>query len=175
MSVKPFHMGWFMEFSPDEWNGPFGGGGSPWNGEFYVEMAQALERACFDLIMAADTLMVSEAYGGSMETYLKHALLVPQHDPAPLAALMASATSRLGIAITLSTMGYPPFLLARLCRTLDHISPDGSPGTSSQLRRIMRRRISGWISCRTVSFVTIRQMSTWTWFANSSIHGNRTQ
>jgi long-chain alkane monooxygenase len=122
MSVKPFHMGWFMEFSPDEWNGPFGGGGSPWNGEFYVEMAQALERACFDLIMAADTLMVSEAYGGSMETYLKHALLVPQHDPAPLAALMASATSHLGIAITLSTMGYPPFLLARLCRTLDHIS-----------------------------------------------------
>ena len=111
-----------MEFTTDEWNVPFGAGGSPWDGKFYVEMAQALERACFDMIMAADTLMVSEAYGSSMEAYLKHALLVPQHDPAPLASMIAAATRNIGVAITLSTMGYPPFLLARLCRTLDHIS-----------------------------------------------------
>ena len=140
-------------------------------------MAQALERACFDLIMAADTLLWSpRPTAGSMETYLKHALLVPQHDPAPLAALMASATSRLGIAITLSTMGYPFRSCWRDCVGLWTISgTGGSPGTSSPPRRTMRRRISGWISCRTASSATTWQTSIWSWFASYSIHGNRTQ
>ena len=48
--------------------------------------------------------------------------MVPKHDPAPLATLIAAATSRLGVVATLSTMAYPPFLLARLCSTIDHIS-----------------------------------------------------
>lgn len=120
---KMFHLGWFMNFTADLWNGPFENGGSPWTGDFYVEMAQAIERACFDFIMVEDKLSVSEAYGGSAEMVLKHAVgMVPKHDPSPLAALMAAGTSNLGIVITLSTLGYPPFLLARLCATLDHIA-----------------------------------------------------
>jgi FMN-dependent oxidoreductase (nitrilotriacetate monooxygenase family) len=119
---KRLHLGWFMNFTPDEWQGPFAAGGSPWSGEFYMEMAQALERACFDYIMIEDTLMVSEAYGGTMEAYLKWALMAPKHDPSPLAALMSMATTKLGIVATMSTTFYPPFMLARLCSTLDHIA-----------------------------------------------------
>jgi FMN-dependent oxidoreductase (nitrilotriacetate monooxygenase family) len=122
MPSKPFHLGWFMNFTPDEWDDPFGSGGQPWSGDFYIEFAQALERACFDYIMVEDTLMVSDAYGGSFEAYLKHALMVPKHDPSPLAAIMAAATSKLGIVATFSTSFYPPFMLARLCCTLDHIA-----------------------------------------------------
>jgi FMN-dependent oxidoreductase (nitrilotriacetate monooxygenase family) len=123
MAAKKFHLGWFTNFTTDEWNGPFANGGSPWDGKFYVEMAQALERACFDYLMLEDKLMISEAYGGTSEVYLKHALgMVPKHDPAPLAAVIGAATSRLGIVATLSTLGYPPFLLARLCTTIDHIA-----------------------------------------------------
>jgi FMN-dependent oxidoreductase (nitrilotriacetate monooxygenase family) len=117
-----FHLGWFMNFTPDEWNDPFAAGGNPWTGEFYMDMAKALERACFDYIMIEDTLMVSDSYGGSMESYLKHALMAPKHDPSPLAAIMSMATSRLGIVATMSTSFYPPFMLARLCSTLDHIA-----------------------------------------------------
>ncbi len=121
--TKQFHLGWFTNFTADEWNTPFGNGGSPWDGRLYVEAAQALERACFDYIMLEDKLMVSEAYGGTSEVYLKHALgMVPKHDPAPLAAIIAAATTRLGVVATMSTMAYPPFLLARLCSTIDHIS-----------------------------------------------------
>jgi FMN-dependent oxidoreductase (nitrilotriacetate monooxygenase family) len=122
MSDARFHLGWFMNFTPDEWNDPFAAGGSPWSGDFYIEMAQALERACFDYIMIEDTLMVSDAYGGTMEAYLKHALMAPKHDPSPLAAIMSMATSRLGVVATMSTSFYPPFMLARLCSTLDHIA-----------------------------------------------------
>lgn len=121
--TRPFHLGWFTNFTPDEWNGPFSNGGMPWDGKFYVEMAQALERAKFDYILLEDKLAISESYGGTSEGYLKHALgLAPKHDPVPLATLMGAATSRLGVVATMSTLGYPPFLLARLASTVDHIT-----------------------------------------------------
>jgi len=94
MPAKKFHLGWFMNFVPDLWNEPFANGGSPWSGEFYMEMAKTLERACFDYIMVEDKLCVSESWGAA-EIYLKHGL-APKHDPAPLATLMSSVTSRLG-------------------------------------------------------------------------------
>ena len=123
MAGRKFHLGWFANFAVDEWLEPFSSaGGSPWTGEFYVDMARALERACFDYIMLEDTLMVPSIYGGSMSRYLKNAIQAPKHDPAPLAAVIAAQTSRLGVVATLSTLGYPPFLLARLCATIDHIA-----------------------------------------------------
>ena len=122
MTDNRFHMGWFMNFTTNEWNSPFGNDGAPWNGKFYIEMAQAMERACFDYIMIEDTLMVSEAYGGTSEVYLKYATMAPKHDPAPLAAIMAAATSKMGVVATMSTTFYPPFMLARLSSTLDSIA-----------------------------------------------------
>ncbi len=117
-----FHLAWFCNFSAGEWNHPYAPTTPPWDGKFYVEMAQAMERACFDYIMLEDTLMVSEAYRGTAEATLKHALQAPKHDPMPLAAMIAAATSRMGVVATMSTMAYPPFLLARLSATLDHIA-----------------------------------------------------
>jgi FMN-dependent oxidoreductase (nitrilotriacetate monooxygenase family) len=72
--------------------------------------------------MIEDTLMVSETYGGSAEAGLKYAQMVPKHDPSPLAAIISVATKRMGVVATFSTLGYPPFMLARLCSTLDHIA-----------------------------------------------------
>jgi FMN-dependent oxidoreductase (nitrilotriacetate monooxygenase family) len=118
---KPFHLAWFMNFITDDWLGPWGDGGRDWSGDFYVEMAKNLERACFDYVILEDKLMVSNAYGGTMEADLKHGVN-PKHDPVPLAVLMAQATSRLGLVATMSTSFYPPYLLARLCSTVDHLS-----------------------------------------------------
>jgi FMN-dependent oxidoreductase (nitrilotriacetate monooxygenase family) len=123
MARQKFHLAWFTNFALDEWLEPFAAaGGNPWSGDFYVDMAKALERACFDYIILEDTLMLSEAYGGSTKQYLKGAIQVPKHDPAPLAAVIGAQTRHLGVTATLSTLGYPPFLLARLCSTLDHIA-----------------------------------------------------
>ena len=119
--TKPFHLAWFCNFTAGEWNAAFAPTQSPWDGKFYVEMAQALERACFDYIMLEDTLMVSEAWKGTAEGTLKWALQAPKHDPLPLAAMIGSATNRIGVVATMSTMAYPPFMLARLAVTLDHI------------------------------------------------------
>jgi FMN-dependent oxidoreductase (nitrilotriacetate monooxygenase family) len=119
---RRFHLGWFTNFTPGDWTHPISGNGSPWDGKFFVDMALAMERACFDYIMLEDTLMVSEAYRGTAEATLKHALQAPKHDPLPLAAMIAAATSRMGVVATMSTMAYPPFMLARLASTIDSIS-----------------------------------------------------
>lgn len=122
MTDKRFHLAWFMNFTPDEWREPFGQGGYPWDGQFYIEMAQALERACFDYIMIEDKLMVPETFGGSRDFSLSAAMVAPKHDPAPLAVAMGMATRHLGVIATMSTLGYPPFLLARLSSTIDSLT-----------------------------------------------------
>ncbi|MEO5901239.1 MAG: NtaA/DmoA family FMN-dependent monooxygenase [Ilumatobacteraceae bacterium] len=121
MAADRFHLAWFCNFVADEWNGTWGDGGMPWDGKFYIEMAQQLERACFDYMILEDKCHVSDVYGGSMEMELKHGV-APKHDPAPLATLIAYTTSRLGIVPTMSTSFYPPWLLARLAATIDHIA-----------------------------------------------------
>ena len=122
MTDKRFHLAWFMNFTPDEWRDPFGQGGLPWDGQFYVEMAKTLERACFDYIMIEDKLMVPQSYGGSTEAALALGMMAPKHDPVPLAVAMGMATQKLGIVATMSTLAYPPFLMARLSSTIDSLT-----------------------------------------------------
>ena len=122
--TKKFHLGWFMNFIPPEWDSDYT---SPdvasWaNGDFYVDMARSMERACFDFMMIEDTVMVADAYGGSMEGSLKNSVFAPKHDPLPLAIKVASNTTKIGVVATLSTSFYPPYLLARACSTADSIA-----------------------------------------------------
>ena len=51
---KQFHLAWFTNFTAGNWDGTFSHGGSPWDGRFFVDMAQALERACFDYVIYED-------------------------------------------------------------------------------------------------------------------------
>lgn len=127
--MTKMHLMWFCAFSPhagfgmDGWAGSQAGSGYDWTrAELWQDMSVALERAKFDLIMLGDSLAVPGTYQGRMDAYLRYAEHAPFHDPSPLVAIMAAATSRIGLAATLSTTFYPPFLLARLMTTLDHLS-----------------------------------------------------
>ena len=66
--------------------------------------------------------MLPYTYQGSHDTYLKYAASTPKLDPAVLVSYLAQATKHLGLVPTLSTSEYPPFLLARLVNTLDHVT-----------------------------------------------------
>ena len=63
-----------------------------------------------------------EAHRGSTETTLKYAQQVPKHDPVPLATMVAAMTSHIGVVPTMSTLAWPPFMLARVSATIDHIA-----------------------------------------------------
>ena len=121
----PFHLGLFLQGSSVQaWGEPWTGRiGETWmQPKLFIDVAQALERACFDYILLEDSSYVGESYAGSREIYLHHAISVPRQDPSVVASLMSAATSRIGIVPTFATFAYPPYLLARLMATLDQVS-----------------------------------------------------
>jgi FMN-dependent oxidoreductase (nitrilotriacetate monooxygenase family) len=124
MSAKPFHLGWFGSFTRVGWNGRWSGADArSWaNGEWHIDLARSLERVCFDYMMFEDSLMVSDVYGGSMDTNLKYGSHGPKHDPMSLLPAIAKATRNIGLIATASTSFYPPFMLARTMATLSHLS-----------------------------------------------------
>lgn len=126
MSARRFHLGWFLgnSFGVHGWNQPWSGTtAEDWTQpDLHIDMAKALERACFDYLLLEDSLFVPDNHGSSMEFYLSRALRAPKNDPMPLVPLIAQATRHLGIVPTVSTSFYPPYLLARLIATLDLMS-----------------------------------------------------
>lgn len=122
MQDRRFHLGWFTYFGQSAWNDPLGSAPEPWTGDLHLDLARAMERACFDYMLIEDTLSIPSVFKGSRETYLKHGIMVPKQDPVPLAAVLGTATRHLGLVITLSTMAYQPFMLARLISTMDHMT-----------------------------------------------------
>jgi alkanesulfonate monooxygenase SsuD/methylene tetrahydromethanopterin reductase-like flavin-dependent oxidoreductase (luciferase family) len=76
----------------------------------------------FDYLIIEDSSMVPYTYQGSHDTYLRYAASTPKLDPAVLVPYLAQATAHLGVIPTLSVTEYPPFLLARLVNSLDHVT-----------------------------------------------------
>ncbi|RXH54719.1 NtaA/DmoA family FMN-dependent monooxygenase [Granulicella sibirica] len=116
---KKFHLAWFTNARPHAWmpNGPDQWGGrdveeSEWaSGRFLMDMARSLERACFDYIMLEDH--VASEPTDNMESRI---------DPFPMLPMLGSVTTRLGLIATMSTSFWPPYLLARLTASVDHIT-----------------------------------------------------
>jgi FMN-dependent oxidoreductase (nitrilotriacetate monooxygenase family) len=126
MAKDHFHLAWFLSqgYGPKSWR-------SQWPGsdlarwmmpDIFVDLAKGMERACMDYMIIEDSSMVPYTYKGSHDVYLKYAASTPKLDPAVLVPYLAQATKHLGLVPTLSTSEYPPYLLARLVNTLDHVT-----------------------------------------------------
>lgn len=120
------HFGWFVGrgYSPHGWNHEWTGaiGTDWWSADLYIDLARALERACFDYILIEDGSFIADAFQDSPEWYLHHAYSVPKSDPMPLVPLLGQATTHLGIVATITSTFYPPYIAARLGATLDHLT-----------------------------------------------------
>ena len=80
-----------------------------------VRLTQLLERAKFDGVFFADGL--SGPSGANEGSGIGGAI-----DPIPLAAMLAQATSRIGIGVTANVQYLPTYTLARLLGSLDYLS-----------------------------------------------------
>jgi FMN-dependent oxidoreductase (nitrilotriacetate monooxygenase family) len=125
MTGKRIHMAWFSGHGagPSGWDDPAMPAGYRWDRpELYVDSAKIMDRAGFDAIVFADTMAIPDTYQGRMDAYLEHAIAMPKLDPAVLTPMIAAETSSIGVVATLTTTFYPPYLLARLTATLDHVT-----------------------------------------------------
>jgi FMN-dependent oxidoreductase (nitrilotriacetate monooxygenase family) len=97
--------------------------GQEWNQpEVWQRMAQDLERGKFDGIFFADHLAAQATYNGSSDATLENGMMFPVQDPLLLTPMLAAVTDRLGIATTLSTTYYHPYMAVRKLSTLDHLT-----------------------------------------------------
>lgn len=72
--------------------------------------------------MLEDSTALTDIYGGTFEHELRWTPRAPKHDPLPLVSRLALETDKIGLVATASTTFYPPYLLARLLATLDHLT-----------------------------------------------------
>jgi len=89
---------------------------------YWVELAQLLEKGCFDSLFLADVHGTYSVYKGSRETAVRHGVQFPSNDPTLIISAMAYATQHLGFACTYSTTYFAPYQTAKLFSTLDHLS-----------------------------------------------------
>ena len=88
----------------------------------WVELAQILEKGCFDALFLADVVGVYDTYHGGPETAIAEGMQIPVNDPALLISAMAHVTEHLGLAFTSSVLQTHPFTFARQMSTLDHLT-----------------------------------------------------
>lgn len=125
MSAKPFHLAWFLQGSSiqswgEQWSGNIS---EDWmSADMFLDLARAIERACFDYLLIEDSIYVGQNWQNSRDMFLKNGMSIPRQEPSVVASLMMAATSRLGIVPTLSTFAYHPYLTARIVGTLDQVS-----------------------------------------------------
>ena len=84
--------------------------------EYWGDIARTLERGRFDGIFFADTLSA-----GAVDPEGIAEGSAPRPDPLMLVTLLSQMTTFLGFAVTLTTVGTPPFLAVRRLGTVDNL------------------------------------------------------
>ncbi|HWO98498.1 MAG TPA: LLM class flavin-dependent oxidoreductase [Bacillus sp. (in: firmicutes)] len=90
--------------------------------EYWVEIAQLLEKGKFDAVFLADVIGLYDIYKNSKDPVIETGMQVPANDPAVVIPLMAAVTKYLGFALTSTTTYDHPYPFARRMSTLDHIT-----------------------------------------------------
>lgn len=89
---------------------------------YWTDLGQVAERAGFDALFFADALGQLDTYRKTADQALIDAVQTPLDDPLLVVSAIATVTSTLGIAVTVSTTYEQPYLLARKFTTLDHLT-----------------------------------------------------
>lgn len=90
--------------------------------DYYVRLAHLLEDAFFDLAFIPDALAMPRSLGGTFQPAVQWGSGTPRLDPMTVLGIMAGATSRIGLAATVSTGYQQPYHVARSFATLDHLT-----------------------------------------------------
>jgi FMN-dependent oxidoreductase (nitrilotriacetate monooxygenase family) len=92
------------------------------NADYYIGLAQELERGGVDVLFFDDRLAMPAAYGDSTDPAVERGSRVVKLDLISILGLLAGHTSRIGLGATYSTTYGAPYHVARQFATLDHLS-----------------------------------------------------
>ncbi|MFT4562449.1 MAG: FMN-dependent oxidoreductase (nitrilotriacetate monooxygenase family) [Gammaproteobacteria bacterium] len=125
---KQIHLNAFTQcsichHSKGQWKNPRDGSSLGYKDvNYWVDLAQTLERGNFDALFLADVHGTYNVFNGSRDAAVRHTVQFPSNDPTLVISAMAYATKRLGFACTYSTSYFAPYQAAKLFSTLDHLT-----------------------------------------------------
>ncbi|MFV5547821.1 LLM class flavin-dependent oxidoreductase [Acinetobacter oleivorans] len=122
ISFNAFEMNCISHQSPGLWRHPQDRSVEYKDLEYWIDLAQILERGFFDGIFIADVLGIYDVYHQSAEHALTGAVQVPVNDPLQIVPAMAAVTKHLGFGVTTSISFEHPYPFARRISTLDHLT-----------------------------------------------------
>jgi FMN-dependent oxidoreductase (nitrilotriacetate monooxygenase family) len=88
----------------------------------YEDLARIAERGCIDMLFFGDGSGIPSTWQDSIEVAARWGIGWPRQDMSPYIARMAAVTQHLGFCLTYATTFMPPFYVARLLNSLDHIT-----------------------------------------------------
>src|SRR3954466_12411423 len=89
---------------------------------YWQHLARTMERGLFDAMFIADELAPYNNYEGSSDACVKYAVQCPTHEPSTIVPIITTATTHLGVGVTLSTAFEHPYSMVRRLSSLDHLS-----------------------------------------------------
>ena len=128
MPKKPAHLLGFIQHGVNShatgmWRHPKDKINWDWSRPAYWQhMARTMERGLFDAVFIADELAPYNNYEGSSDATVKYAVQCPVHEPSTLVPILTTATSHIGVGVTLSTAFEHPYSMVRRLSSLDHPS-----------------------------------------------------
>src|SRR6201994_1748828 len=122
MRFNAFDMNCVGHQSPGLWAHPRDRSWQYKDLEYWVELAEILERGKFDGLFIADVLGVYDVYHSNLDAALRNSTQIPVNDPLQLVPAMALVTKHLGFGLTASLSFEPPYTFARRLSTLDHLT-----------------------------------------------------
>lgn len=120
--LNAFSMNCVGHLSPGLWRVPGDQSHRYTDLNYWVELAQLLERGKFDALFIADVLGIYDVYRADAGPAFRSAAQVPVNDPLQLVPAMAAATRNLGFGVTASVAFEHPYPFARRMSTLDHLT-----------------------------------------------------
>lgn len=88
----------------------------------FEDIARIAERGCLDMLFCGDGTGIPSTWQGSEEVAARWGIQWPRQDMSPYVSLMSRATTHIGFALTYASTFMPPFYVARLLNSLDHIT-----------------------------------------------------
>ena len=120
--LNAFEMSCVTHQAPGLWKHPENRADEYNRLEYWVELAQLLERGTFDALFLADVVGVYDVYRDSAAPALVDSAQIPVGDPLLQIPAMAAATRNLGFGVTIASTYEQPYTLARRLSTLDHFT-----------------------------------------------------
>jgi alkanesulfonate monooxygenase SsuD/methylene tetrahydromethanopterin reductase-like flavin-dependent oxidoreductase (luciferase family) len=88
---------------------------------YWQHIARTMERGLFDAVFIADELAPYNNYEGSSDATVKYAVQCPVHEPSTIVPILTTATTHIGVGVTLSTAFEHPYSMVRRLSSLDHL------------------------------------------------------